>query len=123
MYPWTRNSPLNFVSNLDPESRSGVCIQTPDLDRIHLGGRMRSVTALVRLLMHQCIMDTCDYNRERIHLLSLAKHVMAVTGHSHYQHFPQLNNSMTAWELISIIHFTLHFSKMLVKHCYRPQVC
>jgi len=49
LYPWTGKSPLNFGSNPDTESGSGVCfwIRTPNPDHILLGGRMRSLTALV----------------------------------------------------------------------------
>ena len=47
IYPWTRNSPLNFGSN--PESRSRVCVRiwTPDPDHILLDGHMRPPTAIV----------------------------------------------------------------------------
>ena len=53
MYPWTRKSLLNFGSNPDLQSGSGVRIRirTPDPDHILLGGRMRSLTALVCALL------------------------------------------------------------------------
>ena len=49
MYPWTKNAPLKFGSNPDPESGSVVRIRiwTPDPDHILLGGGMRSQTAFV----------------------------------------------------------------------------
>ena len=53
MYPWTRKSSLNFGSNSDLESGSGVWIRirTPDLHQILFGGGMQYLIALVYLLL------------------------------------------------------------------------
>ena len=61
MHPWRKNAPLNFGSDRDPESVSGVRIgiRILDLDHILLGGRMRSRTALVT---HE---ESCTFDNMR----------------------------------------------------------
>ena len=56
MYPWIRKYPLNFGSNPDPESVSGI--RTPDPDHIHLGGRMRSMTVRLPVFLSVCLLAT-----------------------------------------------------------------